>query len=117
MELKEDARTHSFGDNDLLSALVASKLGADLLLILTDVDGIYDGHPKKNPSAKPIAELDDFDDLKKLDLKGQSAYGRGGVSSKIEAARLASLGGVSTVIASGLKKEAILQCAGHAREA
>ena len=112
MELKEDARTHSFGDNDLLSALVASKLGADLLLILTDVDGIYDGHPKKNPSAKPIAELDDFADLKKLDLKGQSAYGRGGVSSKIEAARLASLGGVSTVIASGLKKEAILQCAG-----
>ena len=112
MELQEDVRTHSFGDNDLLSALVASKLGADLLLILTDVDGIYDSHPKKNPNAKPIEELDDFDDLRKLDLKGQSAYGRGGVTSKVEAARLASLGGVSTVIASGLKKDAILRCTG-----
>jgi glutamate 5-kinase len=112
MELQEDSRTHSFGDNDLLSALVASKLGADLLLILTDVDGIYDSNPKTNPDAKPIGELDDFDDLKKLELKGQSAYGRGGVTSKIEAARLASLSGVSTVIASGLKKDAILECAG-----
>lgn len=112
MELQEDSRTHSFGDNDLLSALVASKLGADLLLILTDVDGIYDSNPKINPDAKPIGELDDFDSLKKLELKGQSAYGRGGVTSKIEAARLASLCGVSTVIASGLKKDAILECAG-----
>ena len=112
MELLEDTRTHSFGDNDLLSALVASKLGADLLLILTNVDGIYDSHPKKNAEAKRIEKLEDFDDLKKLGLKGQSAYGRGGVSSKIEAARLASLGGVSTVISSGFKKDAILKCGG-----
>ena len=112
MELLEDTRTHSFGDNDLLSALVASKLGADLLLILTNVDGIFDGHPKKNAEAKRIDKLDDFEDLKKLGLKGQSAYGRGGVTSKIEAARLASLGGVSTVISSGFKKDAILKCEG-----
>jgi glutamate 5-kinase len=112
MELREDARTHSFGDNDLLSALVASKLGADLLLILTNVDGIYDGHPTKDPNARRIKELDNFEDLKRLGLKGVSAYGRGGVTSKIEAARLASLGGVRTIIASGFKAGAILECDG-----
>ena len=112
MELREDVRTHSFGDNDLLSALVASKLGADLLLILTNVDGIFDGDPRQNPNAKRIDEVKDFDLLQKLGLNGQSAYGRGGVTSKIEAARLASLGGVRTIIASGFKRNAILECTG-----
>lgn len=112
MELQEDSRTHSFGDNDLLSALIASKLGVDLLLILTDVDGIYDDNPKKDPDAQVIEEIDDFDKITKLGLRGQSVYGRGGVSSKIEAVRLASLGGVSTVIASGFKQDAILNCKG-----
>ena len=112
MELKEDARTHSFGDNDLLSALVASKLGADLLLILTNVDGVYNRDPQRDPDAKVISELSDFNILEKLDLRGQSAYGRGGVTSKVEAARLASLGGVNTLIGSGLKPNAILDCTG-----
>ena len=112
MELREDERTHSFGDNDLLSALVASKLGADLLLILTNVDGVFDSNPDRNPDARLIERLDDFEALRALNLKGQSAYGRGGVTSKIEAARLASFGGVNTVIASGLRPSAILECAG-----
>ncbi len=112
MELREDERTRSFGDNDLLSALVASKLGADLLVILTNVDGVYDANPKKNPEAKRIEQVEDADALRKFPLKGQSVYGRGGMTSKIEAARLASLGGVNTVIASGFKENAILDCAG-----
>ena len=112
MELREDERTRSFGDNDLLSALVASKLGADLLLILTNVDGVYDANPNKNPEAKRIEQVEDADALRKFPLKGQSVYGRGGMTSKIEAARLASLGGVNTVIASGFKENAILDCAG-----
>jgi len=112
MELEEDARTNSFGDNDLLSALVASKLGADLLLILTNVDGIYDSNPHENANARLLPELDDFEVVRKLGLKGQSAYGRGGVSSKIEAARLASFGGVHTIISSGLRSNAILDCRG-----
>jgi glutamate 5-kinase len=111
-ELVEDERTHSFGDNDLLSALVASKLGADVLLILTNVEGIFDSNPDKNPDARLIETLDDFDALGRLGLRGQSAYGRGGVASKVEAARLASYGGVSTIIASGLAPSAILECSG-----
>ena len=112
LELKEDERTHSFGDNDLLSALVASKLQADVLLILTNVEGVFDSNPDKNPDARLIDRLDDFDALQKLNLKGQSAYGRGGVTSKIEAARLASYSGVNTIIASGLGPSAILECVG-----
>jgi glutamate 5-kinase len=112
MELKEDERTQSFGDNDMLSALVASKLGADLLLILTNVAGVFDDHPDRNPNARLIEKLEDFAAVRDLNLGGQSAYGRGGVSSKIEAARLASLGGVNTIISSGLIPSAILECAG-----
>ena len=112
MELKEDVRTHSFGDNDLLSALVASKLGADLLMILTNVDGVYDSNPHENPEARMIKNLDDFECVKQLGLEGGSLHGRGGISSKIEAARLASYGGVDTVIGSGLRRNAILNCKG-----
>jgi glutamate 5-kinase len=117
MEIKEDARSHSFGDNDLLSALVATKLGADLLMILTNVDGVYDSNPHENPDARLIRKLDDFEAVKRLGLKGQSSYGRGGIASKIEAARLASYGGVQTVIASGLRRSAILNCKGTLVEA
>ena len=112
MEIKEDTQTHSFGDNDLLSALVASKLGADFLLILTNVDGVYDSNPHENPDAARIESLDDFAWVKRLGMKGQSSYGRGGMISKIEAARLASYSGVHTVIASGLRRNAILNSGG-----
>lgn len=112
MEIEEDANTHSFGDNDLLSALVASKLGADLLMILTNVDGVYDSNPETNPKASLIPELGDFEAVRRLRLRGQSAYGRGGVTSKVEAARLASYSGVNTVIASGFRKNAILDASG-----
>jgi glutamate 5-kinase len=111
MELREDERNHSFGDNDLLSALVASKLGADLLLILTNVAGVFDRDPA-SPGARLIERLEDFEALRDLNLSGQSAYGRGGVTSKIEAARLASFGGVNTIITSGLVERAILDCVG-----
>ena len=52
MELKEDQVKKSFGDNDMLSARSSTKLGADVLVLLTDVDGIYDENPKKNKEAK-----------------------------------------------------------------
>jgi glutamate 5-kinase len=112
MEIREDARTHSFGDNDLLSALVASKLGADLLLILTNVGGVYDSNPDTNEKATLIRKMDDFEAVRRLGLHGQSAYGRGGVASKVEAARLASYSGVQTIIASGFRPNAILNAAG-----
>lgn len=105
MELQEESYTKGFGDNDMLSALVASKLDADLLVILTNVDGIYTDNPFTNPDARQVSLIENFQDLQKIDASGQSLLGRGGMSSKLEAARMASLSGVHTLITSGLRPQ------------
>ncbi|MGZ6139450.1 MAG: glutamate 5-kinase [Myxococcaceae bacterium] len=87
----------AFGDNDGLSARVAIGVDADLLVLLTDVDGLYTADPRTDPDAQRIDVLDAETPL----LAGVSAGGTGGMTSKLEAARLASRGGVSVVIASG----------------
>lgn len=108
MELKEDQVKKSFGDNDMLSARIATKLGADVLVLLTDVDGIYDENPKKNKEAKKINRVLDLKDFEKISKSKKSSHrGRGGMESKIEAVSLASRNGVSSVVASGLKEGVI----------
>jgi glutamate 5-kinase len=97
--------SHSFGDNDVLSALVAAKTNADLLVILTDVDGIYDKNPKANPLARRILVLPELTALASIDANGKSALGRGGMRSKLEAARIASICGVTTWITSGSRDD------------
>ena len=95
----ESPRKVNFGDNDKLSALVASKVGADLLLLLTDVDGLYD----KNPSEPGASLLDVVARVTPeiVALAGGARLGRGGMRTKVEAARIAGLSGCSTVIANG----------------
>lgn len=105
-ELKSGSRSN-FGDNDRLSALVAGKFGADLLVILTDVDGLYDRNPHTDGSAKKISIVKDFTFLSKIKVRGKSTYGTGGMFSKVEAARVASICGVNTIITSGLQPGAI----------
>jgi glutamate 5-kinase len=105
-ELEED-KTKSFGDNDKLSAIVASKLGADLLAILTNVDGIYTENPLVNPEAKLIPVIEGFEQLRDIITDGKSTYGRGGMTSKVEAAKIAAISGVHTLITSGLKGNAL----------
>ena len=100
-ELEAVGKGKSFGDNDKLSALVASKLQADLLVIFTNVDGIYEANPLDNPDAKRLERIDGFDRLSEIDTDGQSAFGRGGMGTKIEAARIAAISGVCSLIASG----------------
>lgn len=102
-ELAED-KAKSFGDNDKLSALVAGKLGADWLIILTNVDGIYTDNPQQNPDAKQIPLIEGFESLRDIELNGKSTYGRGGMASKVEAAKIAAISGVHTLIASGLRE-------------
>ncbi len=97
----------SFGDNDKLSALVASKLGADLLVIFTNVDGIYTDNPQTNPNAQRIPIIQGFEQLKEIVTDGKSDYGRGGMASKIEAVKIAAITGVQTIITSGLKDNAL----------
>jgi len=86
------------GDNDRLSALVATQLGADRLVLLTDIDGMYDADPRSNPHAKRLSEIPVVTAKVLAAAGGAGARGRGGMRSKIEAARLASGAGVTTTI-------------------
>jgi glutamate 5-kinase len=91
-----------FGDNDMLSALVATEIKADQLVILTNVEGLYDRDPAI-PGAQLISELKQVPEslLKKLKTASLSSSGRGGIYSKLKAARYAQKKGVSTVIIRG----------------
>ncbi len=90
-----------FGDNDGLSALVAVALDADLVVLLTNVDGFYTASPATDPTATRISELVTIDDSVMARALGSSAGGSGGMASKLEAARLAMAGGTAAVIANG----------------
>lgn len=95
-----------FGDNDKLSALVASLLPADLLLVLTTVDGVLDNFGKAN--SKTIATIEQIDEaVEKLAGGTDSDTAVGGMASKIQAAKIAVRSGIPLVIASGRKKHAI----------
>lgn len=90
------------GDNDNLSALVASLLGADLLVILSDVDGLYTDDPSKNPAAVRIPIVHAITpDIEKLARKSGSDLGTGGMVTKLQAARRCVASGVAMVIANG----------------
>ena len=106
-ELMEDQQSKSFGDNDRLSALVAGKLGADLLILLTTVDGVFTDDPEKDPSARPIGLIDDFSVLTDVRTRGTSRRGRGGMAAKLAAARIASISGVETWVASGIRSRVL----------
>ncbi|WLD59079.1 glutamate 5-kinase [Salinispirillum sp. LH 10-3-1] len=90
-----------FGDNDTLGALVANLVEADALVILTDQTGIYDSDPRKNPDASLIAHARANDPKLLAVASGGGALGRGGMVTKVRAARLASRSGALTVIAGG----------------
>ena len=90
-----------FGDNDTLAALVANIIDADLLVILTDQDGLFDADPRKNPNANLITNGSSQDESL-LELAGSSStLGRGGMITKLKAAKLAARSGANTVIAGG----------------
>ncbi|MFH1848930.1 MAG: glutamate 5-kinase [archaeon] len=97
-----------FGDNDKLSALVASKIGADLLIMLSDVDGFYTGNPKKDKSATKIAEIRNIDaGLLRLAGKAGSTNATGGMITKLNAAKICMDAGVTMVITDGSQEDVI----------
>jgi glutamate 5-kinase len=94
-----------FGDNDTLAALVANLVEADLLIILTDQDGLFDKDPRSNTDAKLIARAQASDETLEGMASGTGGrLGRGGMSTKIRAAKLAARSGCHTVIASGRRQ-------------
>jgi glutamate 5-kinase len=91
----------SFGDNDKLSALVASKIEADLLVLLTDVEGLFTANPAEHSDARLIPVVEEITTEIENLASGPSSAGRGGMKTKIEAARVATHSGCATIIASG----------------
>ena len=98
----------AFGDNDKLSALVASKLDADVLIMLSDIDALYDKDPRKFDDAKPVKAVYEITDaiIKSAGSRG-SKFAAGGMKSKIEAAKIASNAGCRIVLANGRIKDVI----------
>ena len=104
-----------FGDNDRLAALVANLIDADALLILTDKDGMFDANPDENKDAQLITQaLASDSSLDALAGSSNGALGRGGMQTKLEAARLASRSGCNTVIAGGRNQDILTRiCEGE----
>ncbi|MGZ8137535.1 MAG: glutamate 5-kinase [Methylococcaceae bacterium] len=98
-----------FGDNDTLAALVANLVEAELLIILTDQQGLFTGDPSLYPDATLISEISVTDDrLEKIAGDSRSGLGKGGMSTKVRAARLASRSGAATVVAAGAVENVII---------
>ena len=100
----------TFGDNDALAAQVALLANADLLVLLTDTEGLHTADPRDDPSAALIHVVESFDDLADVDTDSKGALGLGGMRSKVGAARIATSGGVETVIARGSRPGVITSC-------
>ena len=92
-----------FGDNDTLSAIVASLIGADLLILLSDIDGLFTDDPHKNPDAKLIEVVEEMDASIYGMAKSStgSDVGTGGMATKLTAAKIATLSGTDMIIANG----------------
>ncbi len=104
LDFYQDAFEVCFSDNDKLSALVASELDADLLVVLSDIEGLYNDNPKINPDAKKIDVVekvtDDFEDFTRNALSPVSG-GRGGMKTKLSAMKVVTRSGGMAVIANG----------------
>jgi glutamate 5-kinase len=98
----------SFGDNDFLAAQVAILVGADLLVLLTNTDGLYTADPRIDPGAALVGEVTDFEALAALEIgHTTSALGSGGMRSKVVASEMATAAGIPAVICNGLDEEAL----------
>ena len=95
-----------YGDNDTLSALVATAICADQLILLTDIDHLYSADPRININAKPIKDILDSNQLNKLGLDhDQSSWGTGGIKTKLSAAKIATDRGIKVQLADGRNPE------------
>jgi glutamate 5-kinase len=98
-----------FGDNDTLSAMVCNLVDAELLIILTHIDGLYTADPRLHPEATLISEVKKLDaSIEALAGKTTHRTGRGGMYSKIQAAKIAGASGIHTHIVNGLQHNAVL---------
>ena len=101
-----------FGDNDRLSALVANLVDADLLLVLTDTEGLFSADPRTDPSATLITEVDQVDaQIEALAGENLHPWARGGMATKLEAAKLVTASGMPMVMCHGRAENAVVRAA------
>ena len=97
-----------YGDNDTLSALVATAISADQLILLTDIDHLYSSDPKTDRKAKPIKNINNSSELNKLELANQqTSWGTGGIKTKLTAAKIATESGIKVQLADGRDPETL----------
>lgn len=97
-----------YGDNDSLSAIVAKLINADALIILTDIDGLYDDNPNENEDAKLISQVDEITDELIAAAGGHgSRFSTGGMVTKLHAAQIAMDAGIDTIVMNGAAPESI----------
>jgi glutamate 5-kinase len=99
-----------FGDNDALAAQVALLVKADVLILLTDIDGLYTADPREDSSACLIDTVDDLSQLECVRIGAIGPLGSGGMGSKVNSARMATSGGVETIIARGTRPGVLKAC-------
>ncbi len=108
----DEIQEAKFGDNDNLSATVANLVDADLLLILTDIAGLYTADPHHYPDAQLIPQVERINsEIERLAAGTSSSSGTGGMTTKIEAAKLATASGITVIIADGKEPDIILKAA------
>ncbi|MGD9115690.1 MAG: glutamate 5-kinase [Dehalococcoidia bacterium] len=104
----EELEEAVFGDNDNLSAMVANLVDADLLLILTDIGGLYTADPNRHPGAELVPEVKTIDSkIERLAADTPGGVGTGGMIAKVEAAKLATSSGVTVIIADGREPDVV----------
>ncbi|MGV8085961.1 MAG: glutamate 5-kinase [Candidatus Bilamarchaeum sp.] len=103
-----DIKKSAFGDNDALSAHISVAVDADLLIILTNVDGLYDRNPKEK-GAILIKSVDAVSDLELTMCSGTSELGRGGMLAKVRSAKIATEAGVRVIVANGSEKDVLIK--------
>jgi glutamate 5-kinase len=107
----------SFGDNDILAAQVAILVPADLLVVLSDVDALYDRDPRRNEDAAPVAEVHDLAELESYEIGMSSSHlGSGGMRSKVLAAQMATSAGIPVVICNGTRPGTLVRAVSGERE-
>lgn len=98
----------NFSDNDILSVLIGNAVQADLIIILSDVDGLYNANPSKKKDAQVIPLVEKITSELKMVADGKSSFGRGGMKTKLEAAEIAMQSGIPLVIANSRRKNVLV---------
>jgi len=108
LPINESKTSFAFGDNDSLSALVTALVGGDLLILMSDIDGLYTDDPYKNKDAKFISTVKNLDDnILSMGKDSASDFGTGGMCTKLTAAKIATQSGADMIIANGKDIESI----------